>query len=162
MKYFNRVNNNEVNQIMSWEGLVPCGPCWGKGSSLAQSWGRCFLPTASVGLGDCTAAQENIWAPPASCCPFGWIWKCTGALQLTVCLISPITCEIRASGCSAAALGRPRLQRWRRLPLFCVAALIPGYRQPLLCITGLDKGRMPPARHGGSAAPYGHNGASLQ
>lgn len=123
---------------------------------------RPMLPSHSVGLGDCTAAQENIWAPSALCHPFGWIWKCTGALQLTVCLISPVTCEIRAGGCSTAALGRPWLQRWRRLPLFCVAALIPGYRQLLLCITRLDKGWMPPARHGGSSAPYGHNRASLQ
>lgn len=58
--------------------------------------------------------------------------------------------------------GQASVAAWRRLPLFCVAALIPGYQQPLLSITRLDKGRMPPARHGGSTAPYGHNGASLQ
>lgn len=65
MKYFNRVNGNEVSQLMSWEGLVPCGPFWEEGSSLAQSCGQRFLPTAGVGLGDCTAAQENIWAASA-------------------------------------------------------------------------------------------------
>lgn len=116
---------------MSSEGLVPCQPCWEKGSSLAQSWGRCFLPTAGVGLGDCTAAQENIWAPSASCHPLGWVWKCTGALQLPVRLIAPVSCEIRAGGCSTAALGTPRSRHWRRVPLFCVAALIPGPRQYL-------------------------------
>lgn len=39
---------------------------------------------------------------------------------------------------------------------------VPGARQPLLCVTRLDKGQVPPARHGRSTAPYGHNGAALQ
>lgn len=39
------------------------GTVWivlGERQSLAQSWGQRFLPTAGVGLGDCTAAQENL------------------------------------------------------------------------------------------------------
>lgn len=54
--------------------------------------GQCFLPT--VGLGDCTAAQENIGAAAAWCHPFGWMWKCTGALQLCLA-ITPIPCGMR-------------------------------------------------------------------
>lgn len=70
--------------IMSWEGQAPCGAHWEEGSSLAQSWGQCFLPTVGAGLNDCPAAQENIWAPSASWHPLGWVWEHTGAFELPV------------------------------------------------------------------------------
>lgn len=101
------------------------GTAWtplGERHSLAQSWGQRFLSTAGVGLGDCTAAQENLWAPSAWCHAFGWSWKRPGALQL-LCLITAIPCEMRVQHSSS---GQARLQRWRHVPFFCVAALIPG------------------------------------
>lgn len=109
--------------IMSWEGQAPCGAHWEEGSSLAQSWGQCFLPTVGAGLNDCPAAQENIWAPSASWHPLGWVWEHTGAFELPVCLPSPLPCEIRGQHSSS---GQASVGSW-----FCVAALIPGPQQHL-------------------------------
>lgn len=105
-----------------------------KGSSLAQSWGQHFLSIAGVGLGDCTAAQENIWAPSAWCHPFGWMWT------------SQELCSWLCLSCSHYLWDQGAAQQlWAGLgggtggvPLFHVAALIPGpwwyLGTPSLCV----------------------------